>query len=332
MVHGTENPAAHDLYLKGRYFVSLREAGPTALQRGIDFLQQSIALDSGYAQAWAGLAQAYGFLAGYDNKAPGDAFTQAKAAALRAVALDSGLALAHTALAFVAIFHDWDWETARHELDQALAIDSTEPTTHLERAWYLDCRGQLEAALVEMRTARRLDPLNQVYNARVGTLLDRLGRYLEAEDELRRAIALDSTNLGARAELTNSLALQRRYREAVAASVQDTTDRRPYPQTAIIGYAYGMAGDRAAALAIQRRLEHNSRQRYITPEALAYLSMGLGDTAAALDRLEQGYRERSFYLWSIANDHVFDPLHGTERFDRIIREMGLVEARPHAVR
>lgn len=331
VVRGTENPAAHDLYLKGRYFVSLRE-DPAALQRGIDFLQHAIALDSGYAQAWAGLAQAYGFLAGFDNKAPGDAFTQAKAAALRAVALDSGLALAHTSLAFIAIFHDWDWETARRELDRAMAIDSTEPTTHLHLAWYLDCRGQLEAALDEMRTARRLDPLNQVYNARVGTLLDYLGRYAEAEDELRRALALDSTNHGARTELVTALALQRRYREAVVASLHDTTDRRPFPQTATVGYAYGMAGDRAAALAIQRRLERHSRQRYITPETLAYLAMGLGDTAAALDRLEQGYRERSFFLWTIANDHVYDPLHGTERFERIVREMGIVEARPHAVR
>jgi serine/threonine-protein kinase len=324
--HGTENTDAHDLYLKGRYFVNQRAAGGLpALQRAIGFFQQALALDSNYAQAWAGLAQAYAFQAGFGNTPPGDAFAQAKAAASRAVALDSGLALAHTSLGFIAVFHDWDWETARRELDRALALDSTEPATHLYRAWYFRAQEQLDAALGEMRTARRLDPLNQIFNARVGSMLNYMRRYPEAEAELRQAIALDSTNVEARGDLAVSLMLQHRYREALATLTIDTTDQRPYPQVAYLGYAYGMAGRRADALAIQRRLERHARQRYITPEVFAYIAMGLRDTAAALDWLERGYRERSFFLWTIAGDPVFDPLRGTARFERIVQGMGLVE-------
>jgi len=324
--HGTENTDAHDLYLKGRYFVNQRAAGGLpALQRAIGFFQQALALDSNYAQAWAGLAQAYAFQAGFGNTPPGDAFAQAKAAASRAVALDSGLALAHTSLGFIAVFHDWDWETARRELDRALALDSTEPATHLYRAWYFRAQEQLDAALGEMRTARRLDPLNQIFNARVGSMLNYMRRYHEAEAELRQAIALDSTNVEARGDLAVSLMLQHRYREALATLTIDTTDQRPYPQVAYLGYAYGMAGRRADALAIQRRLERHARQRYITPEVFAYIAMGLRDTAAALDWLERGYRERSFFLWTIAGDPVFDPLRGTARFERIVQGMGLVE-------
>ncbi|HEY6110214.1 MAG TPA: protein kinase, partial [Gemmatimonadales bacterium] len=203
--HGTENTDAHDLYLKGRYFVNQRGAGGLpALQRAIGFFQQALTLDSSYAQAWAALAQAYAFQAGFGNTAPGDAFAQAKAAALRAVALDSTLNLPHTSLGFIAVFHDWDWETAKRELDRALAIDSTEPATHLYRAWYFVSRGRLDAALSEMRTARRLDPLNQIFNARVGSLLNYMHRYPEAEAEMRRALALDSMNVEARGELANS--------------------------------------------------------------------------------------------------------------------------------
>ena len=329
--HGTENPEAHDLYLKGRYFVNQRAAGGLpALLRAIGFFQQSLALDSNYAQAWAGLAQAYGFQAGFGNTPPGDAFALAKAAALRAIALDSTLNLPHTSLGFIAVFHDWDWETAKRELDRALAIDSTEPATHLYRAWYFLTRGQLDTALGEMRTAQRLDPLNQIFNARVGTILNYEGRYAEAEAELRQAVALDSTNVDARGDLAMSLMLQHRYREALAILTIDTTDLRPFPQVAYLGYAYGMADRRADALAIQQRLVRHARQRYITPEVPAYVAMGLRDTATALDWLEQGYRERSFFLWTIAADRAFDPLHGSARFERIIQGMGIVEPKVRA--
>jgi serine/threonine-protein kinase len=329
---GTENPEAHDLYLKGRYFVNQRSSGLPALQRAIGFFKQALALDSNYAQAWAGLAQAYAFQAGFANTPPGDAFAQAKAAALHAVALDSALNLPHTSLGFIAVFHDWDWGTAKRELDRALALDSTEPATHLYRAWYFVAQGQLDAGVGEMRTAQRLDPLNQIFNARVGSILNFMRRYAEAEAEMRRAIELDSTNIEARGDLAVSLMLQHRPREALASLTIDTTDRRPFPQTAYLGYAYGMADRRTDALAIERRLERHARQRYITPETFAYVAMGLRDTATALDRLEQGYRERSFFLWTIATDPVFDPLRGSARFERIIQGMGLVEPPTAAAR
>jgi serine/threonine-protein kinase len=330
---GTGNTEAHDLYLKGRYFVNQRGAGGmAALQRAIGFFRQALALDSNYAQAWAGLAQAYGFLAGFGDTPPGDAFTQAQAAALRAVALDSDLALAHTSLGFVAVFHDWDWAAARRELDRALALDSTEPTTHLYRAWYFRTRGQLEQGLEEMRTARRLDPLNQIYNARVGTYLISMHRYAEAEAELRRAIELDSTNQQAMGDLSMSLALQRRYPEAVAISPSDPADMQPLQRAGPLAYAYAMSGRRADALAIRRRLERLARQRYVEPEVYAYIAMGIHDSATALDWLERGYRERSFYLWCIATDPIFDPLRGSARFERIVQGMGLVEAPPRAAR
>jgi eukaryotic-like serine/threonine-protein kinase len=323
--HSTDNPQAHDLYLKGRYFVNQRTSGLPMLQRAIGFFKQALALDSNYAQAWAGLAQAYAFQAGFGNTAPGDAFAQAKTAALRAVALDSELNLPHTSLGFIAIFHDWDWEAAKRELDRALALDSTEPATHLYRAWYFQARGRLDEALGEMRTAQRLDPLNHIFNARVGTLLNHMRRYPEAEVELRKAIELDSTNAEARADLAMSLTLQHRYREALATFTIDTTDRQPFPHVAYLGYAYGKADWRAEALAIQQRLERHARQRYITPEVLAFVALGLRDTATALDRLEQGYRERSFFLSSIGTNPVFDPLRGSARFARIIQGIGLIE-------
>jgi eukaryotic-like serine/threonine-protein kinase len=321
----TENPDARERYLKGRYFMNQRGTGLSALRRAVDFFQQALALDSNYAQAWAGLAQAYGFMAGFGDTAPGDAFVQAKAAAQRAVALDSGLAQAHNSLGSIAIFHDWNWDTAKRELDRALALDSTEPSTHLYRAWYFYCRGRLQESLGEMRTAQHLDPLNQVSNARVATILNAMGRYGEAEREERQAIELDSTNFPARADLALALTMQHRYDEAIATVPADTADLQPMTSGGSLGYAYGMAGRQAEALAVQQRLERHARQRYITPEALASVAMGLRDTATALDWLERGYRERSFFIWMIGANPLFAPLHGSARFERLIQRVGLVE-------
>jgi hypothetical protein len=84
-----------------------------------------------------------------------------------------------------------------------------------------------------------------------------------------------------------------------------------------------MAGHRAEALAMQRRLEQRARERYIDPEAMAMVAIGLGDTARALDWLERGRDERSFYLPFLAADPIFDPLHRNARFLQLVRTIGL---------
>jgi eukaryotic-like serine/threonine-protein kinase len=298
---GTGSAEAYDLYLKGRYFVNRRGAGRATLMRAIDFYRQALRVDSTYARAWAGLAEAYGFLAGFGDTPPADA-----------------------SLGFIAIFHDWDWDAAGREVGRAIALDSTEPTTHLYRAWYLRCRGHLEEAVAEMRTAQRLDPLNRIFNARVGTLLETLGRYREAEAQLRQAVDLDPDNDQAKSDLVVTLALEGRFQDAIDASPADTTDATPYLLTGGLGYAYARAGRREEALRILHRLERRrAQERYITPEAIAMIDVGLGEDARALDWLEQGYRERSFYLWVIGADPVFYPLRHDPRFQKIVADVGI---------
>jgi len=320
----TENPEAYDLYVKGRYFWNQRETDATALGRAIQFFQQAIALDSNFARAWAGLADAYSFQAGFGSEPPAVAFAKAKAATARAVALDSNLAEVHKSLGVIAIFYDWDWPTAGREIERAIELDSTEASAHLFHAWYYRCRGRFDEALAEAMTARRLEPLNRTFNARVGRVLMEMRRYREAEAELRKSIELDPHNGAARAELGVVLALTGRYAEANSITPNDTSDLLPFPLTGSRGYVSGMAGRRSEALAILRRLELHARRRYVTPEAFAYVTMGLGDTAATLGWLERGYRDRSFYLWSIQNDPVYESLAGSPRFDGIVRGMGCV--------
>ena len=323
----TENPEAHDLYLKGRFFWNQRGSGPGALSRAIGFFQQAIALDSGYARAWAGLADAYSMMPIFGDVPTADAFARAKTAAQRAVTLDSTLADAHTSLGIVSLFRDWDWATAGREFDRALAIDSTEPNTHLFRAHLFVCQGQFDAAVTQLQTAQRVDPLNPVINARLGSVLVQARRYTEAESAYRQALALDSTNAGARSELGLVLTFQHRLPEAmqIFRTLEDTTNlnrQAGWLIAAPMGYIYGLAGRRTEALKIQRYLERRARTHYIMPQALAMVALGLGDTAQALDWLERGFRERSFLIVFLAWP-MYDPLRDQPRFQRIVRDMGI---------
>ena len=325
----TESPEAHDLYLKGRYFWNQRSgpSGSVALQRSIGFFEQAIGLDSGYAGAWAGLADAYSMLPGFGDAPSSEPFIKAKVYAQRAVKLDSTLADAHTSLGIIAVFYDHDWAAAAREFDRALAIDSTEPRTHLFRAWLFVCQGVVDAAVTELRTAQRLDPLNPVINARLGTVLVDAHRYTEAENAYRQALALDSTNLGARVELGTLLVFQHHFDSAFAIlrPMEDTTNlnrQQGFLVAAPLGYAYAAAGRRVEALKIQRYLEERARTHSISPVAMATIAVALGDTARALDWLERGYRERSFLI-AFLSHRQFDPLRGQPRFQRIVRDLGI---------
>jgi serine/threonine-protein kinase len=324
----TENPEAHDLYLKGRYFWNQRGAnGPVVLGRAIGFFQQAIALDSGYARAWAGLADAYSMLPAFGNAPPGEAFARARAAAERAVALDSTLADAYTSLGIINVFHDWDWNAARRNFDRALSLDSTESHTHLFRAWLLTSVGQFDSATAEVRTALRLDPLNGVINTRLGSVLVQNHHYAEAESVYRQALALDSTNVGARSELGLVLALQRRFAEAlpIYRTLQDTVDlnrQGGWLVASLNGYVAGSAGHHAEALRLKRYLEQLGQTHYVMPVAVANIAIGVGDTAGALDWLERAYQERSFMLIFLGWP-MYDGLRDQPRFQAIFRGMHL---------
>src|SRR5437870_1600276 len=132
--HATVSPEAHDLYLQGRYFFARRDSA--SLRKAQDYFERAIQQDSSYALAWAGLSDAYSHTGVFGYVPPRAVYAKAKAAALRALALDPTLAEAHTSLGFIALFYDWDWPTAGQQFDRALALDPRYPDAHLFHGWY----------------------------------------------------------------------------------------------------------------------------------------------------------------------------------------------------
>jgi serine/threonine-protein kinase len=96
----TDDSEAYNLYLKGRYFFDRRGEG---LWKGLEYFQQALEIDPDYALAHAGVADCYALLGFYGNLPAGEAWPGAKAAALRALEIDEGLAEAHCSLGFAGV-------------------------------------------------------------------------------------------------------------------------------------------------------------------------------------------------------------------------------------
>ena len=146
----TENLAAHNLYLQGRYHLNQRtEEG---LLKSADFFEKAIVEDAQYALAHSGLADAYGLLAHYGVRGPADVWDRAASSAATAVMLDGQSAEAHTSLAHVKSTQDWDWRGAEREFQRALSLDPRYPTAH---HWYaMSClapMGRLDDARDQMQ-------------------------------------------------------------------------------------------------------------------------------------------------------------------------------------
>src|SRR5262249_35617635 len=115
----TDNTEAYRLYLKGRHFVHKRT--PYWIKKGVECFLQASDLDPNYALAYAGLAEAYGFLASSTGgQRPREAYPKAKAAATKALELDETLGEAHCTLGFFRLLYDWDFAAAENEFKRAI--------------------------------------------------------------------------------------------------------------------------------------------------------------------------------------------------------------------
>jgi eukaryotic-like serine/threonine-protein kinase len=315
---GTRDLMAHDLYLRGRYFLAFRTAA--RLRQAIDAFQAAVQRDPDFALPHAGLADAYTLTIPFGDINPDDAIPRAKAAALRALALDPSLAEVHTSLGLIAMFVDWDWQEVERRLTRALELNSSDAQGHLMRAWSLMLTARADAAQAEILEARRLDPLSLIINTRVGTMLYYTGRYGEASEAFRRTLEIDSTFVLARSGLALSYAMQGRFKDALA--VVPPTPRQP---------GSGEVGDPAVVLALagrtaeaRRALEELKAQRasrYVAAHGLAQIHAALGETEAAFAELERGVAERTFGLVAIRFNPVFRAMHRDPRWAALMRKL-----------
>jgi len=317
----TVDAEAYELYLKGRFAVNTR-SGPDDLLRAVRYFEAAIARDSNYARAYAGLSDAWALISNFGYDRPRPSFAKARAAALRALALDSTLAEARTSLGHTLCTEDYAWAAAERELRSAIAQD---PTYVFARTTYAVClmaTGHNAEAVAQLDTARRLDPLRVGIVALLGRVYVNWGRPDEAIAALDQAIDLNPQADLAWQQLGHAYLLKHQSADAIAA-FRKAAALSGLRDSAHLAYAYAVTGDRATAERIVGDLVASSSRRYVSPFHIAMAYSGLGRVDDAFAFLERGYEERASFMGGVKVTAAFAPLHGDPRWSRLLAKMGL---------
>jgi TolB-like protein/Tfp pilus assembly protein PilF len=318
------DPAAHDAYLRGRYFFN--RPSDENVRKAIEQFEQAVALDSTFAPAYSGLSDAY-LWAGYNEGfiTASAAKPKARAAAEEAVALDDNSAEAHTSLAVFKLFYEYDWEGCEREFRRAIELNPGYAYAHDQFAMALGFMGRDEESAEESRKAAELDPLSPqvLVDAAVVPLFRK--DLTTAGELMRRAIELDPTYFfpvmiegWARLEVGQ-------FGEAIPFLLKSRTLGAPPFLTAFLSYAYGAAGDRAKATAELEALKEMSPDGVVAPFNLALVYLGLGDHGRAIDELERALAADSQSLGWLGRDAIFDPLRSEPRFVALARRLHFTE-------
>jgi TolB-like protein/Flp pilus assembly protein TadD len=319
----TENLAAYNLYVQGRYHLSQRtEEG---LRKAVEFFERAIVENAQYAQAYSGLADAYGLLGHYGVLPPAEVWTKAASAAAWAVLQDENSAEAHTSLAHVKATQDWDWLGAEREFRHAISLDPRSPTAH---HWYaVSCLaplGRLDEARDEILTAQALDPISSIiardtarvhyYRQDYDAALEQCDHTIELNPHFSPAYWILGLVQEQRGDFDESVAA---FQRAIQLSPQS-----PLLQAGL-GRTLALAGKRDEALQILRELHMLAGRRYVSPFELASLHLAIGELEKGFEWLTKAFEDRSFELLSIRVDPRLESIRDNSRFHDLVNRLGL---------
>ncbi|MGO9254728.1 MAG: tetratricopeptide repeat protein [Bryobacteraceae bacterium] len=311
----TENPEAYQLYLKGRFYAD--KLTKEALEKGLDYFRQAIALDPNYAQAYSGISAV---IALADDVAgdPRDIMPKAKEAALKAVELDDTLAEGHVELGTVYLTYDFDWPAAEREFRRGVELSPNYARAHELLGWFLVLMGRTEEGLVHNRRAVALDPVSLEIAGVLGWDLYFARHYDDAVAETRKALDLDPELGFGYSTLGQVYAQQGRFAEAIAA--QQKAQEGVVSPAAELARVYALAG-RAEARQGLAELRAGAKRQYVPKYMIAIVYAALGDKDQAVAQLEQGYQDRSQWMAFLKADPEMDSLRSDPRFQDLMRRL-----------
>jgi TolB-like protein/DNA-binding winged helix-turn-helix (wHTH) protein/Flp pilus assembly protein TadD len=316
------NPQAYESFLKGRYFWNKRTAD--GLTVALAYFNQAIDENPNYAQAYSGLADTYALLGDwqYAVMTPKEALPKAKAAAIKALELDSTLGEAHNSLAFCLDGFDWDFDSAGKEFRKAIELNSGYATAHHWYAWHLSLLGRYDEAIAQMRKAENLDPLSLIINADLAELLVLARSYDESIRQSSKTIEMDPNFALAHSQLAQAY-LQKHMNNEAVAELQKALQLSGGSPTVManLARAYVASGRRGDAVRVLNDLKKRSSPVSSHASEIAVIYAALGDTDQAMNWLERGYEER--FNPGVLLRPGFDSLRSDPRFQSLVRHTGL---------
>jgi len=309
------NPDTYEAYLRGMYFIS--EGTPEGIMTGLAFLHEATETDPGDAMAWAGLATGYA-LVGHGPAAPPDAWIRARAAAERAIGLDSMLAEGHAAMADVKLYYDWDWAGAEESFLKADELNPNLAMNRFHYAWYLLLVGRWEEALEIHELGQDLDPLTSQMTSILGWAYLYPGQTDKAIEEARKGLALKPDGMFGLATLGAAFAAEGRYDEAIATH-ERMAELFPVWRW-LLGRTYAQAGRIEDARQLAAQLE-SEEQSSMSAFGLAVLYASLGENDDSFRWLEYE-PPHAWVAWG-AIDPVLELPRDDPRFQDFLRRLNL---------
>jgi TolB-like protein len=320
----TRDAIAYDLFLRGVQAYRLRGA---AMLQARDFLQQAIARDSTFAQAYATLASVLAVLPYYYDLPVGESLARARAAAERAVLLDDGLAEAHEALGHVLI-ELYEWDAAEREIRRGLALSSQNSECLFRLGFLFYQQGRLREAIAALEQEKVVDPLYGTPAAYLASSYALAGRHEEAIAEARRARDIDSLAEGVGTLTANAFVMSGRPEEALATARRMVRITRNVRRLGYYAVTLIRAGSPAEADSLRARIERTPAGTPGLSSSLAFVLLAQGDTTRGLEYMERAAAGDGELLISMNMAMpLFDPVRANPRFAAVLRRFHLDVAR-----
>jgi serine/threonine protein kinase/Tfp pilus assembly protein PilF len=321
----TSNPEAYLSYLKGLFY--WLKLAPEDFRKSRSYFEQAIEADPGYALAYCGLGNYYGFASAQGLMDPEEGWPKAEAGISKALELDPRLPEARHGRAAIQWIYRRDWAGAETEFRTAIQLNANDAEAHNHYAFFLLAKGRFDEAISELRDALILDPLSTRYISHLGQAYYFARRSNEAIGQYRQALELDPKDAlvhewlgdayqrvgdepGALAEWRTALTLT--GESVVAKRISDISSTR--------GFA---AAVRALARSkLERWIRQKKRGEFVPAIDYARAYISLNQAEKGIEWLEKASRERNRFVFFLNTDPFYDPLRGDARFDAIARSVG----------
>jgi uncharacterized protein (TIGR02996 family) len=324
------DPEAHQLYLRGR---QLMVGSSREMNKAVDYLQQAIAQDPGFALAHAQLGHAYVLQAYHSVRDRDDALGEARAAVEKALEIDDQLAEAHAVSAEIKYMFDWDWAGADRDLRRAIQLNPGSDTARLIYADFLVSMGRFDEAIFQSEKAKELDPLSPSAAHMLAFALMGVHEYDRAAAEFRAALDLNPNWTWGYIKLSKTLADSGQCDQAFAtadeAEAQLHGGSTPLAR-AWLGYTYATCGDLDRGQEALRALDAMAVEGYVDPGVYAELYAAIGTMDQVIDALERSVADRSpdaIYL-PVIPDYFLPGLADESRYQALLREMDIPATNP----
>jgi eukaryotic-like serine/threonine-protein kinase len=318
----TVNPAALEAYLKGRYYWNQYTQEP--LLKSIEYFEEAIRLEPGYATAYAGLSLAWTALERIGAKPWQEAYPKAREAAIKALEIDDSLAEAHAAMAF-AFDCNWDWKASQAEAQKATGLNPGYADPLFSRSTVLRHLGRTEESIAVARRALELDPLSMLANEVMANAYMSARRYDLAIAQYQKGLELHPDDPSLQYLLGWAYVYKGEYAKGIEAIekslARDGMDPGLSPDLA---YIDALIGKKEETRKILARLLVLAKRAPVNPGLIALVHTALGNREEALILLEEAFRQHSPIMTWLKVDPRFDSIRQEPGFQELMRRVGLI--------